>query len=369
MNANRQVFRNNLTTTRTHLRGVAWINCDARPTSFFRFVGRVLSKLTPRSIADAFVHAAPVAVLHILDTQILKSDNLKFIHQSSTQLMRKVLAPIRDALVDVLNNAFTLASFGRAFFTGGKSTLHLRECLFVSAKEPRVLNLFPGGQCSKVRQPNVHANDIWRGRQRHWFNLTRKTGIPVAQSISPDSQCLDLTLDGAMQLNLDIANFGETQLSIVKQAESTLGKSETIIAVTRLKSWIAWLLSRFHAAEECLECKINSHTCILQRLRICIIEKGLFLLPDKKHFHGIIKIYRALFLLPSVFAYLKSLVINPATSVKRFLHRCPLRIGWVNPVLKCFTHNYIILNIGKLSNRKIVNVFQLLVSTRSLSAT
>ena len=105
MNANRQVFANDLTATGTLLRRPPGVNPYHRPTSFLRFEGRVPSQLPPGHIGDALVHSPVIAVHQFLYVKVLEGDELKRVDQSPAHLVSKVPATVGDALVDVLHDA------------------------------------------------------------------------------------------------------------------------------------------------------------------------------------------------------------------------------------------------------------------------
>ncbi len=78
MNTDRQTFKDNFATVsaRTALSRIARVDLHKRSTSIFRFVGRELCKHSPCGVANALVQAVPVAVLHVLNVQIFKRDDL-----------------------------------------------------------------------------------------------------------------------------------------------------------------------------------------------------------------------------------------------------------------------------------------------------
>lgn len=179
-----QVFLDNFTAARTHLRGVVWINKYHTPTSTFCFVRSVPYQLVPRSITDAFVHATEIVLLHALNIQVLKDDNLEFVYQAPAELMRKVLAPACYPFVDVLDNTLVLSVLGTSLFTSREFSLRFCKFLFVFAEESRILDLLTSAQGRKVDQPKINANNHCRWQQRPWINLTRKICPPVAKRIA-----------------------------------------------------------------------------------------------------------------------------------------------------------------------------------------
>jgi len=293
VNAFRQVFGNNLAATRTHLRRATRINCDAQPTGPFRLVGRVLSELTPRSIANALVHTAPVAVLHVPNIQVLKGDNLELVHQSPAQFVCEVFAAVGNALVDMLDDTLMLAVFWCVPRALTQSALGFGKRPLILAEEARVGDVFTVAQSSKMRQANIHADGFRRGRERAGFNLTREAGIPIAQGIAFDGQCLDYAPDGSMELDLDMPDLGKTQMFMARKSPVALllRVGERIIAILSTKSRIPRFLSRIHAAEECLKSKIEARHCFLHGLSVALLQPFMFCLPSREHLYGIVSGY------------------------------------------------------------------------------
>lgn len=340
-----QVFRDNLVAARTHLRRVVWVNSDTHPTSFRRFVGRVLSQLSPRSIIDTLIHTAPVAILHLLNVQVLKGDDLKFVHQASTQFVRKVFAPVGNASVDVLNDSLALVIFGCTLGALAQSALRLRQHLLILAKEAGIGKMLASRQGSKVCQTNIYANDLRRWGEWFKFDFTREASIPVAQGIPSHSQGLDCTLNGSVEFDLNIADLGQIEPSTVQELEARLRIRKAIVPSPATKARITRGLICFRTAKEGLKSQVNTGTGILQGLRVSIEQKRMFALPVRKHLDRIVTRYRALFLLPGIFTGCKSLIVDPTASIERLLHRRSLCFGWIESVLKCPTHSMIITHL------------------------
>ncbi len=333
MHAIGQVFRYDLAAAGTHLRGVARIDCDTCPTGPFCLVGRVLSKLTPRSIRDAFVHTAPVIILHILNVQILESDDLKPIYKSSTQLVRKVFAAIRDAIVDMLDDSFMLAVLRRALHIFAQLALCFGKRLFVPAKESRVSDLLASRESSEVSQAYINTDNLVSHEQWDRLNDAGEAGIPIPQSIAADGERLDLAFDGAMQFDLDIADLGETQAAIIKESPVPLllRIGERIIASFSAESRIARLLPGLHATKERCECKIDTQLGILLHLGMPIAQVIVFLSPLSKQLVRIIERQRFLLILPGLTAYFEGLVVYPSAGIQIHLHPGTLASSWIKP--------------------------------------
>jgi len=338
VNTDRQIFGDNLTTARTHLRSVARVNLYYCSASFFRFARTALYKLTPCSVRDALVHATPVAILHTLDIQLLKGDDLELIHQSPAQFVGKVLAASSNAVVNMLDNTLVLAALRRTFATGRESALCFRQRLFGLAEKPRILNSLSSTESCKVSQAHINPNDFIGRRQRLRFYDTREAGIPVAQRISSDSQCLNYTFEGPVQSDLDVSDLRDPQPSVIKQPKSTLRESEAVVTVPATEPWVARRIPSFYSTEESSKREINTSAYVLQTLRVSSSQKRIFRFPSRKHIASVVTRKRFLSLLPSITTHFQRFVIDPPTSIKRLLHLGSLATGWVKTESKCLAH-------------------------------
>lgn len=201
MNTVRQAFRNHRMAMGALLGGVAWVNPYDSPTSLFSFVGDVLYQLVPGSITDALVQATIGPVLHVLDVQVFKGDDLIDIHKFSTQLVGDVSTLVGYALVDVLHDSLGLASCRCALLAPGESALRLGQCLFCLAKEAGGVHRSAGREGGEVGQPNVNTDNVRRRLKRLRFHFYREASVPVAEHIPFDGKRLNLAFDGTMQLN------------------------------------------------------------------------------------------------------------------------------------------------------------------------
>ena len=318
VNTNRQVFGNNLAAARTHLRRAARVNPWRQPASFRRFVGCKVHELTPGGVGDALVHTAPVPILHVGDVQVLEGNDLELVDQSPTELVCKVPSSVGDTVVDVLDNTLAFATLRRSLLGFAQSALRFGQSLLIMAKEARVGDMLASRESGKMSQANVHADGFVNGRQRLRFDDAGEVGIPVAECVSADSERLGLADDGPMQLDLDVADLGETQASIIQESPIAflLGIGERIVAIISTKSWIARFLACLHTAKKGLEGKIEAGQGFLHSLGMALSQPRMFCFPDGKHLHSVVSGYRTLFLLPGVLARFQPLVICPATAME-----------------------------------------------------
>jgi len=336
MDTFRQRLLDNLTTTRTQLRRIAGINGNDFPTGPFCLVGGHAYQFSPRSVGDALVQAAPVAILHVLDVQVFKHNDLIFVYQLAAQLMRKVAPPIDDAPVNMLHHPLPLAILRCAPIAFREAALCFSQCLFILAKEAGVVDPCAVAESSKMPTAQVNAHYLVCGLKGLRLKLHHEAGPPVAKGVTLDVQPLDFTLDGAVQLELHVANFGQVESAAIQEAETALRKSERLIPTPSLESRIPWFLSALAATKEVLKGQVNTHASILQNLRMCLFEPGVFIFPFGQSFNRVIQRKRLFSLFPGFFAYLKGLVIDPSASVQDTPHLGALGLTRIESVFQRF---------------------------------
>lgn len=325
MNANGECLLNQSTTSRASLGCVARVNQNDFTTSVFCFVRDVPHELTPGGIRDAFRQT--VILKHTLSVQFLKSDDAVFIDHGTREFVSEILSAVSNPPVDVLYCPDVFSPLGRAFGSLRKFALCLRQFFLVAPKEARVRNLSAIGECCEIFKTNVNADCLIAFWEHRGFYFTRETRVPIADSISADSQCLDCSPNGTVQDDSDCPNSRQVQL-IALQLETALWIGETVIASFAAKAGVAWLLACFYAPEECLERKVNSCANVLEDLRIDMVQFWLSLFPLRQHLDRVVACNSLMLLLPSVLAGCKCLVVHPAAQFKRVLQCCALRSGW-----------------------------------------
>lgn len=98
---------NPLTAIGAFLRCPSRIDQNAGRSCILSFIGGHSDQLSPGSIRDALIEAAPVSNLHALNVQVLEDDDLKAVYQIVTQLVCEVM-PVILALVMILVGWFWL---------------------------------------------------------------------------------------------------------------------------------------------------------------------------------------------------------------------------------------------------------------------
>ena len=332
VDTNGQGFFNQSATTRTHLGRVARVNCYHAATGPFCLVRRVLYQLIPGGVTDAFIQAVPALGLHLLNVQVLKGDELVAVHQLPAELVGEIPTAVGYSFMDMLDNSLVLAIFGRAFFGFTQAALRLSECLFVTPEKAGILDFLTRAKGSKGFQAHIYTNYSGHRGQGFGRELAREASVPVTKTIVANSQCLDGSDDGAVQLNFHVTDFREPQPTI-RYAKAGLRVGERIVTVMTSKAGIARGLSVLDAAKEGLKGKVKTHTDILQNLRMHRLEGRMFPLESRNHLDGVVQRYRLLPFLPGIPTMGQHVVIQPATFIQRLLQDMALFLGRIESVL------------------------------------
>ncbi len=161
--------------------------------------------------ASEMLFSQTMILKHVPDSQVFKRDHAETVDQFTTNLMSKVFAPVGNALVDMLNDLALFGSFGRSFFSPREQALHLRQFFLSMTKEAGIFNLHPIGERGKAFKSYVHPDCQAIVGQGLGIHFTGEAGIPVAQRIPLNGECLDPALDGTMQDDPHCPNFGNEQ--------------------------------------------------------------------------------------------------------------------------------------------------------------
>ena len=104
--------------------------------------------------------------------------------------------------------------------------------------------------------------------KRLWLDFTSKASKPPI-NLTVDCECFDFPLDGAMEFDFHIPDFGNPEfLTIFDKFESTLRVGERIVTTCRLESWVTGCFTIFDMAKEVLERAINTTHSVLENLRM-----------------------------------------------------------------------------------------------------
>jgi hypothetical protein len=332
-----QVFRHNRTATGAKFSGIPGVNLYHRTASFFRFTAGELYKLTPGYVTNAFVNPMVAVRLHLLNVEFFKDDQTETVDQLPAFLVSKVRAPILDTGMDVVQNLNSLAAFWRSLVEFRYLALDTFQVGFVTLQEAWVRNRFASTEGCEFGQANVNTYNFRGWRKRFRFNGARKTSIPVAKSITLDSQGANLTLDRPVKDYLNITYLGDTQ-PITNQFKARLLEGEAIVPAITLKAWKAGLVTGLDPTKESLESQVYPLLNVLQYLGMNVSEFWPFGFPAGQHLVGIIQAQRLLFLFPRIFTQGQRVVIDLAAKFKGLVQLSTLCLGWIKTILKSFTH-------------------------------
>lgn len=313
MDANGKGFLNQSTTPAASFGCVARVNQHDFTISVFCFAGDVAYPLIPGCILNAFSQG--VILEPVLPVQLSKRNDAVFIDQLAREFVRKVLAPVSNPLVEVLQRSAPPGPFGSAFLNLGKFSLRHRQFLLVPAKETRIIDFLTVAECSKAFQTNVNAYRFPTCRKRFGFDFTREVGVPIAKRVLADIQGLDIPTDRAMQDDFDGAYLGQIQ-TVFSEFEATLRIGKAILAPIATKTGIARFFARFQSAKESLESQINTAANFLENLGMGLFQLWFGLFPARQHLDRVVMRNDFLLLLPCIFTSGKRLVVHPTAQFK-----------------------------------------------------
>ncbi len=281
---------------------------------------------------------------HAIDGQIFNADNPKAIDDLPTPLVGEVLAPIGDTLVNLRDNVLVPDMIRRVLHCLAEFALHPRQIMLIFAEEAGIGNRLTGGERGKTGQANIHADSIHVQRQGFRLIRHREAGEPLTTSGMPNGQGLDCISDGAMKLDLEIANLSKVQLAIF-QAKARLGIGERVIAAITPEAGIARFFASLDTTKEGFESKVNTDTYILQDLRVNGEKLWMFLFPNHQSVMRIIQTNRYRVFFPCFFAEGQGLIIHPSAFLKGLRKLASLCFCWIQAILVRFTHNVILAQI------------------------
>jgi len=316
------------------------VHSDILPASFFRFAGQFAEKFRPRGIRNAL--GKTMIMGHTVHLQVFHTDDPIAIHKAAAFLVREVVTPERDPLMDASDSFAVLPPFGRTLCKLTVLALHLGKGFFFLTEKAGVGDLFTGGESGKGLEPYVNADLFGAFRQALGFDFARERSVPLAGAALLDGEGFDLALQRAMQDELDMPNARSKELALLVKLKAKLWIREAIITALALEAGMAWVFASFDAAEERLKSQIKPYSDMLQDLGVDGCEGGPFLFQDG--IGGMLLVERQALtsLLIGGSALCKQVVIQPTALFKRLIELCFLLFCGVYPVPKHFTHVQII---------------------------
>jgi len=268
MNTNTQVFLDNHTTARAHLRGIGGVHGHDLRISFFRFVRKQLLELSKTSIVCA--KGQMMIGGHKLEIEIFKSDEGICINKITSSFVPEVKALISDMLMQFGNLVSSLVAAIAAPLPTRHFPLRNTELGQGPAHPTRILNQLAIGERKQAEQAHINA-DLWalmfsdlRLRQ---FNL--KEDIPLIET-TLNNNVLELGAlwDFSVVFDLDLADVLDVEqrsVAVIEPEFAPIAISEfnAFPAITALESWEACLLACLDTPEECTIGLIEAAKCLL----------------------------------------------------------------------------------------------------------
>lgn len=322
------------------LTGVGRVDFDELPASFCRFAGELGKERRPGGVRNAFRKA--MMVNHAARVQVFDGYHAVAIDDLPAFLMGEVLSPECNALMHARNSLTVLTTFRRAFRQFGVLALHFRQGLFVLAEKSGIVNLSSIREGSKRLESDIDS-DLFRSiRQAFRFAFYREGGVPLASRGTAYRERLDLAFERTMQNNLDLSDARSVELALLIDLEPRLRVGEAVIAPLALKTWVPWLFSGFHPAEEGFHCQVKTHRDMLQDLGMHHCQRRTFSFEYREGSLLLVQGGASAFLLVGITPLLKQVIIEPTTLFQGCVELRFLFSGWVYPVLKHLTHGRII---------------------------
>lgn len=248
-----------------------WIDLSAHSPSLFRFVRCESDQLIPRCVCNGL---GEVSILeHTFNVQFLKDENAKTIDQCSAQLVSEVVSPVSDSLMDTSDNRSPVSSLNSSFRRNTEFPLRFGQRLLFLSKESGILNCLSIGKGRKLRQSTVNPGHFIGRRKRNGLDFHGETGVPFAGGRARDRQRFDFAFNQAMQLDLDAANRGQSQL-IAFDGKPGLQIGEAVVAKAGTEPRIAGFLSCFDTTKKGGEGVVQPPQHILQDLRVNRVQFG-----------------------------------------------------------------------------------------------
>src|SRR5204863_8063331 len=131
-----------------------------------------------------------------------------------------------------------------------------------------------------------------------------ETDEPLACRRTARRDRFDRSVDRSEQDVLVRAELTPDERASIKScAVPILRIGDAVVAPIALEAWVAdFLLTRFHAAKECLECQIDTHMDILEYLGVNLFQGTPRGFPSRKHLDRIVQTKRFLTIFPRLFA-------------------------------------------------------------------
>ena len=328
----------------TILRGESGINLDTSRSGPCCLGLDEIQKHPPCCVIDAFINAAKIFFLHIVNRQIFNTYRIVFIHKLTSELMRKVMTFPVNSLIYARNYLASFTSGFSRFLSGGKFSLGFREGLFFLPEKTRVFNVFTVGERSKGFKAHINPNSrLNRLFDRLMVDITCESYKPFSGRCAPDSAGFNCAFNRSVKFDFNTADLGKSD-NVFKQFEAKLRICERIVPDFATKPRISRLFTGLNPTKKGSESKIDSCGNVLENLAKNVAQKRIFYLERFKHIALVIARNTFLFTFPGCLSLLKKMVVQPTATIKGAIKSGCLAIRRIKPVFKSFSHGYTLMH-------------------------
>lgn len=179
MNTSRQIFRNQMPTSTTRLRGITRVHGNHQSTSFFRFVLQQLPKLAQPCIVRR--QGKMFIAVHESQGQIFNANQVKPRDQRTGDLMQVIASLIGNVLMLFIHLAIGFLLTQAALHLTRGMTLYLPQMVQTVSQPMRVLDQLSGGKRQQTLQSDIDPNRLSCGNTScdSLRDFQHQAGIPA----------------------------------------------------------------------------------------------------------------------------------------------------------------------------------------------
>ena len=346
MHANAQIFLNDLTTIRAHLRSVPWVDPNQFPASFFRFVGQQIRESRPCRVVNVFVENRKIAFDHVLRLQVLDADKPESVNQIPAQFVQEVFSLIADPCVQGCKFLSCLASsFGRMF------SLKFFEFGFTSFQVLGIVDNFPVRKNGQRFDSNVNTDFFRRYGEGLWLDLiTRENSIEVS-GFSFDCNRFNLAFDLPVKPDSDLSDILNVKPFAFKPDTVTVRREcNRIKSVFPFKTWEPGCITFLDAPEKGPESFIKTAKNILRRGTIEPCQSFVKASNFFKRVGLVVVVDRLTGLLPAYDSMLKGTVVEKPSGIEQAFKSLFVAFLCPQSVFKRFPHLLTFLRFDVFTN-------------------
>lgn len=183
------------------LRCVGRIDFESSWASFFRFAEQLVKKSRPGGICNAL--GKTMVVGHAVHMQVFHGNDTVVIDDLAAFLVREVIPPESDPLMDTGNGLAMFSTLRRPFGKFRMPALHFGKSFLFLAKKAWVGYFFTRGEGSEGFQSNINSHLGRKFRLSLRFAFKRKRDKPLAGARPMHRTRFEFALDGTMIDHLD----------------------------------------------------------------------------------------------------------------------------------------------------------------------